>query len=311
MKRTASVFLTLFFLFAILPAAYADQPYQNAIYELYSVEGYYEDDVGNKVIYSYHVPQINADTPAAEEINAEIAESFGERVETQLRNMEGGFSLWSWHTDWEAYWNGSQVFLLITADEDSDRTEYGAYGYDCETETRITNDMILDQKGISEEQYLEQLSEATTALFEELYRPIPEGVETNLTHDSLLEDTLSWLSADRPMFLNRFGEIETWVSIVTPAGAGMYDHLITPFSASADETYSISLVGDTYLVESCPESAKAGETVTVLTYDVTDGDKVISVSGADGVSVDWFAYQFVMPDHDVEVRVEFISNGLA
>ena len=136
-------------------------------------------------------------------------------------------------------------------------------------------------------------------------------METSLTHDSLLEDTLGWLSLDQPMFLNRFGEIETWVSIATPAGAGRYDHLVTLSSDSADESYNISLVGDVYLVESCPETAGAGETVTVLTYDVTDGDKEISVDGADGVRVNWFEYQFVMPDHDVEVRVEFIGNGLA
>ena len=168
--------------------------------------------------------------------------------------------------------------------------------------------MVLDQKGLSEEEYMEKLREATTDLFEELYIPIPEGVETNLSHDSLLEDTLGWLSADTPIFLNRFGEIETWAAIAVPAGAGRYDHLVT---LSSDQTYHIQLVGDIDLVESCPETAKAGETVTVLTYDVTDGDKEISVSGADGESISWFEYQFVMPEHDVEVRVEYIGNGLA
>ena len=219
--------LILQVLFAFLPAGDADQTYQNAIIELYSVDGFYEDGVGNRVTYSYHVPQINDNTPAAEELNAEIAKNFGERVETQFKNMEGGYSLWSRRTGWEAFWNGSQVFLLITADEESDCTEYGAYGYDFESGNRVTNDMILAQKGLSEEQYLEELREATTALFDALYHPIPEGVETSLSHDSLLGDTLGWLSAEQPVFLNRFGEIETWVSIATPAGAGRYDHLVT------------------------------------------------------------------------------------
>ncbi len=311
MKRALSFFSMLCLLLAVVTCSYAEQTQQKAVYELYSVDGYYEDDVGNRESYSYHVPQINADTPAAEEINAEIAEDFGQRVEAQFRSMEGGFSLWSWHTEWEAYWSGAQLFLLITADEDGDNTEYGAYGYDFETGDRVTNDMILEQKGISKEQYQTKLKEAVTVLFEDLYIPIPEGVETSLTHDSLLEETLSWLSEDQPMFLNRFGEIETWVMIATPAGAGRYNHLIAPFSVSEGETYEIRLVGDTDLVESCPKSAKAGETVTILTCDVTDGDKEISVSGAEGVSVNWFEYQFVMPEHDVEVRVEFISNGLA
>ena len=227
MKRILSIMLILQLLFAFLPAGSADQAYQNAIIELYSVDGSYEDGVGNRVTYSYHVPQINDNTPAAEELNAEIAKNFGERVETQFKNMEGGYSLWSRRTGWEAFWNGSQVFLLITADEESDCTEYGAYGYDFESGNRVTNDMILEQKGLSKEQYLEELREATTALFDELYRPIPEGVETSLSHDSLLGDTLGWLSLEQPVFLNRFGEIETWVSIATPAGAGRYDHLVT------------------------------------------------------------------------------------
>lgn len=309
MKRTISILFSMLLMFMILPSASADQSYRNAVSELYSVDGYYEDDVGNQESYSYHVPQINAETPAAAEINAEIAENFGQRVETHFKYMEDGYSLWSWHTEWEAYWSGDQLFLLITADGNGDYREFGAYGYDFKSGNRVTNAMILKQKGISEEEYMEKLRAAVTALFDELYVPIPEGVETTLTHDSLLEDTLGWLSVDTPIFLNRYGEIGTWASIAVPAGAGRYDHLVkVPLE---EESYEIHLSGDTYLVESCPETAKAGEMVTVLTYDVTDGDKVVSVNGADVISEDWFEYQFVMPNHDVEVHVEFIGNGLA
>ena len=313
MKRNLSFFLALCLLLTLGPLSYANRPQQNAVYELYSADGCYEDGAGNRETYSYHVPQIQMDTPAAEEINAEIAEGFGQRVDEQFQNMEDGCSLWCWRTEWEAYWNGSQLFLLITADENGDITEYGVYGYDVENGSRITNAMILRQKGISEGEYMEKLREAVSLLFEDLYRPIPEGVETSLTHDSLLEDTLSWLSADQPIFLNRYGDMETWVAIAAPAGAGKYNHLITiPFDQESDGgIYSIHLVGDTYLVESCPETAKAGETVSVLTRDVTDGDKKITVSGTDGINIDWFEYQFVMPNHDVKVRVEFIGNGLA
>lgn len=313
MKRTLSLSLLLCLLLTFTPFAHAELPPQDAVYELCSADGYYVDGVGNREIYSYHVPQIHADTPAAEEINNEIRENFGQLVEHQFQNMEGGFSLWSRHTGWEAFWNGSQLFLLITANMDADITEYGAYGYDFETGERVTNEMILKQKGLSREQYLEKLREAVTVLFEDLYVPIPEGVETNLTHDSLLETTLGWLSADQPIFLNRYGEIETWTAIASLAGAGKYDHLVTLASDPYGDggIYHIHLLGDTDLVESCPESAKAGELVTVLTCDVTDGDMEISVNGAEGTSVNWYEYQFVMPDHDVEIQVNFISNGLA
>lgn len=307
MRKLFSILLVLVLVSAYLPAASADWPQQNAIRELYSADGYYEDDVGNGNTYSYHVPQINADTPAAEEINSEIAEHFGALVERELRSMEGGFSLLAFQTEWEAYWHGSQLFLLVTS-KINDSTDYGAYGYDFESGSRISNGMILDQMGISEEEYMEKLRVAVSELFDELYIPIPEGVETSLSYESLLKDTLGWLSTDRPIFLNRYGEIETWAEIATPAGAGKYNHLVTLPSA---ETHRIFLSGDTYLVESCPETARAGETVTILTCDVTDGDKEIRVSGADVVSENWFQCWFVMPDHDVEVRVEFVGNGLA
>ena len=303
MKRTISILMSMFLLLTGMPAAFAER--QNAIVELYSADGYYGDDVSNGIVYSYHVPQINADTPAAEEINVEIGEIFGTEVEDAFQKMEGGYSLICAHIGWEAYWSGDRLFLLITADLPNDSVTFGAYGYDFETRERVTNSMILEQKGITEQEYMENLREAVTALFEKDYTPIPEGVKTNLTDDSLLEDTLGWLSADQPIILNRYGEIETWVSIAKVAGAGKYDYLVT-----VPSSYHIHLTGDTYLVESCPETARAGETVTVLTCDVTDGDKVISVSGAEGEDIDWFEYQFVMPHHDVEVRVEFVGNGL-
>lgn len=107
------------------------------------------------------------------------------------------------------------------------------------------------------------------------------------------------------MFIDQFGEIETIALIGTMAGAGQYYHLVTPF------VHHISIVGDSGLVESCPETAHAGETVTVSLYDATDGDLEISAEGVDGTRVGWLEYQFVMPAHDVDVKVEFIGNGLA
>ena len=48
-----------------------------AISEYYSMDGYYTDGVGNSYLYSYHVPQIHADSADAEEINAQLREQFG------------------------------------------------------------------------------------------------------------------------------------------------------------------------------------------------------------------------------------------
>lgn len=230
MKRSISILLSTLILLTLVPGAFADQTQQNIIYELYTTEGCYTDSVGNTETYSYHVPQINADTPAAAEINAEIADRFGTRVEEQFQNMAGGYSLWSWHSEWHVYWSGEQFFLIITADENGGFHDYAAYGYDFETGSRVSNEMILEQRGISENEYLENLREKVQFMFEDMYGGLdPENREA-FGYNELLKKTLNWQTMDQQMFIDQFGEIETIVKIASVAGAEWYYHLVTPFS---------------------------------------------------------------------------------
>ncbi len=229
MKRALLILLTLCLTLSLSGTAYADQTYKNPVYELYSADGCYADGVGNKETYSYHVPQINADTSDADEINAEISEMFGSRAEAQFENMENGTSLWSWKTEWKAFWNGNQLFLLVTADTPGDIVDYAAYGYDFETGSRVSNKEILEQKGIREEDYLEKLREKVRSVFEETFR-LPEGAETGIDREEVLDRLLSSLSMEQPMFIDQSGEIAAIVRIDTVAGAGYNNYIVTPFS---------------------------------------------------------------------------------
>ena len=229
MKRALLILPALCLTLSFADTAYGDQTYKNPVYELYSADGCYEDGVGNRETYSYHVPQINADTSDAEEINAEISEMFGSRVEAQFESMENGTSLWSRRTEWESFWNGDQLFLLVTADTPGDIIDYAAYGYDFETGSRVTNKEILEQKGIREEEYLEKLREKVRSVFEETFR-LPEGVETGIDREEVLDRLLNSLSMEQPMFLDQSGEIAVIVKIDTVAGAGYNNYIVTPFS---------------------------------------------------------------------------------
>ena len=121
------------------------------------------------------------------------------------------------------------LFLLISAEESGDLHHYGAYGYDFETGSKVTNDMILEQMGISEEEYLQNLKEKVQELYERIHSSIPEDLRVKSDYYELLEKTLEWQTMEQPMFINRFGEIETVVRIATPAGAGWYYAFATPF----------------------------------------------------------------------------------
>ena len=68
--------------------------------------------------------------------------------------------------------------------------------------------------------------------------------------------------------------------------------------------------GDEDLV-SCPKRAKAGETVTVETVSVSDADLFFYLDGVELKPIKEGYYEFTMPDHDVDIKVVIVSNGLA
>jgi hypothetical protein len=230
MKRILSTALLVASLATFPSSAAADAPQPNALSELYSTEGVYSDSVGNTESYAYHVPQMNADSEAAKAINKEIRERFGSAVEGQLSNMKEGYSLWSWHVEWHSYWHGDQLFLLIKADSNGGFTDYAVYGYDFDSNKRVTNEMILNELGISEEEYLANLREKVQLMFEDMYKDIPENIREQAGMDEMLQKTLAWADMDQPIFIDGVGAVETIVKIASIAGADWYYHLVTPFA---------------------------------------------------------------------------------
>ena len=232
MKKILAWLLVLCMLAANSAAALAEAPalHKNRVKELYSTEGMYTDDMGNVENYSFHVPQIDADTPNAGKINREIAKTFGQLVEYQFENMRDGLSLWSWECGWHAYWYGSQLFLLVSSEEEGGFTNYAAYGYDFENDRRVTNTMILSELGISEQTYMDNLREKVQLMFESMYGHLPERDKEMFGYDKMLEKTMSWLDMEQPMYIDGTGQIVTIVKIASIAGADWYYHLATPFA---------------------------------------------------------------------------------
>lgn len=232
MKRLIALALLLcvFLTGAVAVYAEAPTPVQNAVSELYSVEGVYIDSVGNLDAYSFHVPQLNADSQDAEEINREIQERFGTRIEEQFENMAGGYSLWCWESEWHSYWFGNQLFLLLRAELEGDYTDYMAYGYDFDRECRITNSMVLEELGLSEEDYLANLREKVQLMAEDKVRGFSEKDKAALGYDALLQKTMEWQTMEAPMYIDGSGQLITIVKIASIAGAEWYYHLATPYA---------------------------------------------------------------------------------
>jgi hypothetical protein len=73
--------------------------------------------------------------------------------------------------------------------------------------------------------------------------------------------------------------------------------------------HRIKVISGEQYVDTCPKFAKPGETVTVTTVSVSDGE--VYVNGVDGVFVRPGVFEFQMPDADVvlKVTVTAFSDG--
>ena len=81
-------------------------------------------------------------------------------------------------------------------------------------------------------------------------------------------------------------------------------------SEPGQDEHSITLTGEEDVFVDCPDSAKAGETVTVHTADVCDGVVRIEVNGSDtGTWEKGDTYTFIMPDEDVELNGRISTAG--
>ena len=73
------------------------------ITESYAEEGHYTDSLDNSWTYSYHVPQLTADTKGARAINEAIDQKFGVPVRSALEDMEKALSLGCVSVAWKSY----------------------------------------------------------------------------------------------------------------------------------------------------------------------------------------------------------------
>lgn len=118
--------------------------------------------------YDYSVPQIVDDTEDAKEINYLIECLFEDMHNTMQKAAKDGqitaeeFDETQWvQTNYECYWNGSMVSVVIYSTSYYDElTRYNVYNYDFASGVQQSSDDLLAIKGISEEQFMEELRRA-------------------------------------------------------------------------------------------------------------------------------------------------------
>ena len=74
--------------------------------------------------------------------------------------------------------------------------------------------------------------------------------------------------------------------------------------------HSIRVVSGEKFLDKCPKRAKAGESVTLTTVTVCDGNLYVN-GNVDFSKKSDSEFEFVMPDYDVEIKITVIANGLS
>lgn len=157
-----------------------------------SLKMYTSDEEFYEFYFDYSVPQIVDDTEDAKEINYLIECLFEDMHNTMQKAAKAGeitaeeFDSTGWfQTNYDCYWNGSIASIVIysTGYYDSD-TKYNVYNYDFAKGGQVSNEDLFNLKGITSEQFAENLRRAAVYSLDREMQLFFEN-EMPLTEDEL------------------------------------------------------------------------------------------------------------------------------
>ena len=197
--------------------------------ECYGLQGSYTDSVNNTGDYILTLPRILADTEGARQINAELQEKVGVRIEEECWNMDNGCSLVMYSCVWKSIWHEEILTLVVQVDLSWDSTFYYIYHYDAAAGQRLTSEELLNRRGVDKEAYLRCLYATVETEFYSQFDMVNwDGVEEGSELDNIRDWTLSdeQLNLNTDLFFDENGTAYVIVEIGSMAGASSYTHCL-------------------------------------------------------------------------------------
>ena len=202
---------------------------KNLVNEALHIEGTYTDGVDNVYNYSYSIPHLDANTPDAIAINAEIDEKWSSYARDVDATEDGNSSLPISTIEYRvSVWN-DVVSIMIEAPLWYGDTEYDVYCYDCSTGRRLTLDALLRKMNISREDFLIACAEG---FHEEYLRQTPwmsdeERKRSEESSPALRPNSVFKVNMELHAYPNENGDFVVVAPITTWAGGDFYYFLVT------------------------------------------------------------------------------------
>lgn len=215
------------------------------ITENYAEDGHYTDSLDNSWTYSYHVPQLTADTAGARAINAAIDEKFGDPVRGALKDMQQALSLGCVSVSWKSYRYEDVLSLVVKAEADWEFTDYAVYLYDAYRGVQLTTAELLEKLGVAQETFLDGLRRSAAAAFDEQgYINTTEGVQW--------VQERSWtvgaenVNTEAMVYADETGKLMAVLPVGSMAGAAWYYKVLEAMPERGGETLTVE-AGDVAL----------------------------------------------------------------
>lgn len=207
--------------------------------ELYNEEGRDTSDDGFPYNYSFHVPQIEDDTPDAAAINQEIASSYGKIARECMESVQNKETPYCSSVEYEIFRSGDILSLVLQYAYFYDGFEgYAAFNYDTAKGVRLTNEDIFEMQDMTETDYLSALRRAAAKDFDDAYHATWGDFEDIYSggYQELRSRTLSEqnLCLDLPLYLDN-GVLHVIATIGSIAGS---DYLSRDLTLDLEEDTS-------------------------------------------------------------------------
>lgn len=200
--------------------------------ELYSEDFDYTDSVGNSGHYTYHVPQITADTQGAAAINRAIEETYGPIVREVLESVSGGFSVIWTSIRWETYQYDNILSLVVSRMGTMDLNFYNVYLYDIASGQQLTTADLLSVLNVDETAFLNAVRQAAAACFDNLADDmLPTFYDYSYLEE--LAERREWTLSDENInmgvsaYADASGKLYVSLPIGSINGADSYDYILT------------------------------------------------------------------------------------
>lgn len=179
-KRVTALFLTTVFLLTLFGgcgeqtanaassgAGKAASAAAVQVTELVSEDGSASNGWGSAFQYSFHIPQIRADTPGAAAINDEIANMYCETAKETLKHIKNNEDFGYGSMTYEVFRSGDVLSLLLTSVPFySSGNEYAAYCYDTKTGEWLIGESLYKRLGVTEEVFYDAVRRAAAQSYD-------------------------------------------------------------------------------------------------------------------------------------------------